>query len=81
MSVRFVPLESITSIGFEREGLRGTIRCRSDVVEGLNFSPITIDFVRERPFKGPLFRDIPDPEHVSLLIADAQAALTKGDRP
>jgi hypothetical protein len=74
-SVRFVPLESITSIDVAcDEHRRGTISCRSDVIEGLDFWRLS-PFLRERTFNGPLFRDILDAEHVRALMADAKAAL------
>jgi hypothetical protein len=75
-SVRFVPLESITSIKIERDDRRGdTINCRSDVADRLVFRFVDAVFRRDRPFEGPLFRNIPEPEHVRALMDGAKAAL------
>jgi hypothetical protein len=75
-SVRFVPLESITSIKIERDDRRGdTINCGSDVADRLVFRFVDAVFRRDRPFEGPLFRNIPDPEHVRALMDGAKAAL------
>jgi hypothetical protein len=72
---RFVPLESITFIEIERDDRGGgTITCHSDVMERLDFWRSN-RFVREQPFKGPLFCNIPDPDHVHTLIAGARTAL------
>jgi hypothetical protein len=80
-SVRFVPLESITSfdVACDKHGW-GTISCRSDVVEGLDFAHLSVDVVRKSPFDGPLFRDIPDSGNVHTLLSDARQARIAGVR-
>jgi hypothetical protein len=74
-SVRFVPLGAIISLNVKvDERGKGTISCLSDAIEGLDFSLISFDAMRESPFDGPLFHEILDTEHVHTLLSDARQA-------